>query len=111
MNNKVFETSDGYLWLATHNGLARFDGRQFKMFYSFYADSNTNTGNVVTDLEEDQYHRLWIGNFTKGLAIYDLKTGSWLQYQHPTIDENPTYRILSLHRDKDDNMWIGTMGR
>src|SRR5689334_5604224 len=47
LNNKVYETSDGFLWLATQNGLARFDGKQFKMFYSFFADSNSMTGNTV----------------------------------------------------------------
>ncbi|MDP4264841.1 MAG: two-component regulator propeller domain-containing protein [Bacteroidota bacterium] len=111
LNNKVYETSDGYLWLATQNGLARFDGRQFKMFYSFYADSNTITGNVITDLEEDSYHQLWISNFSKGISVYNLQKGTWQQFPHPTPDANPTYRVLDIFRDKNDNMWIGTMGR
>ena len=105
------ETSDGYLWLATTNGLARYDGSKFKMFYSFYADSNTITGNNVTDLEEDRNSQLWISSFSSGLSVYNLKTGVWKQCRHPTPDGNPVYRICDLHLDAAGNMWIGTMGR
>src|SRR5262245_13697634 len=97
MNNKVKETSDGYIWLATTNGLARYDGRKFEMFYSFYADSNTITGNNVSDLEEDGHKQLWISSFSSGLSVYNLETGTWRQYKHPTSDANPVYRICDLH--------------
>lgn len=30
--NSILQTRDGYLWLATSDGLARFDGVQFKVF-------------------------------------------------------------------------------
>jgi len=108
---KVYETSDGFYWLATGNGLARFDGRQFRVFYSFFADSNSITGNIITDLEEDKNHCLWVCSFTNGLSVFDLKKQTWKQYRHPTPDANPLYRICAVHRDKEDAMWIGTMGR
>src|SRR5689334_6932472 len=80
LTNKVYETSDGFLWLATQNGLARFDGKQFKMYYSFFADSNSLTGNMVNDLVEDKNHCLWVSSFTNGLSVYDLKKATWKQY-------------------------------
>jgi ligand-binding sensor domain-containing protein len=30
--NAIAQTRDGYLWLGTHDGLARFDGVRFKVF-------------------------------------------------------------------------------
>jgi ligand-binding sensor domain-containing protein len=44
--HKVYETSDGYFWVATQTGLARYDGRSFEMFYAHYADTNTITANI-----------------------------------------------------------------
>jgi ligand-binding sensor domain-containing protein len=37
----VAQTPDGYLWVATHGGLVRFDGERFQEF------SAANSSNVV----------------------------------------------------------------
>src|SRR3982074_1919085 len=57
--NAVVQTSDGYLWIATQEGLARFDGVRFAVFDS----SNTRgaLGNFVYSLYADRDGSLWIG--------------------------------------------------
>ena len=64
----VLQTHDGYIWVGTYNGLARFDGEHFKVF---------NTGNTpemhssrVTCLYEDRDWNLWIGQETGDVARY-----------------------------------------
>src|ERR1035438_6054929 len=54
----VTQTRDGYLWVATFNGLARFDGGRFERFN----DANTPTlrNNLVNSIFEDSNGRLWI---------------------------------------------------
>lgn len=56
---KITQTADGYLWLATPNALARFDGRTFKVFNR--ADVATLRTNSITCLYGDRAGRLWIG--------------------------------------------------
>ena len=47
----IIQTQDGYLWLGTYNGLARFDGIKFAVFNT----SNTPElpSNRITSLFED----------------------------------------------------------
>ena len=65
--NSVFsivQTPDGYLWLTTLDGLARFDGVRFTVFNpknSLFAD------NRVKDVFTDREGTLWIATDTKGL--------------------------------------------
>ncbi|MBK8564379.1 MAG: histidine kinase [Saprospiraceae bacterium] len=63
----VLEDSRGYLWLGTQGGgLARFDGREFKVFNT----KNGLPGNYVHALEEDLDGNIWIGS-NQGVCKFD----------------------------------------
>ena len=68
--NDIVQTKDGYLWLATNDGLVRFDGTQFTV----YNQSNTNVlkSNRITSLSVDSNGNLWIG----------AENGQILKYEH-----------------------------
>ncbi len=55
----ILQTSDGYIWIATEEGLARFDGISFTVF------DKRNTAelksNDIRALAEDSHGALWIG--------------------------------------------------
>ena len=110
-NNKIFESSDRFLWLATSAGLYRFDGFLFTPFFSDSKDSNTLSSNVVSDIEEDRLGNLWVGTFGKGVNKLHRETGKWKQYLHPTKDDNPFYWVFDLFKDHGGNLWLGTSGR
>ena len=61
------QTRDGYVWVATYDGLARFDGMRFVVF------NRENTpalhSNIFTSLYEDRAGALWIGS-DGGLVRY-----------------------------------------
>lgn len=52
------QTPDGYLWLATYNGLARFDGVQFTPFDT--SNLPGLPGNRLMHLSVDQEGALWV---------------------------------------------------
>ena len=64
----VLQTWEGYLWVGTSNGLARFDGLRFTIFRS--ADTPGLRSNRILCLYEDAYGALWIGTDGGGLACY-----------------------------------------
>lgn len=110
-NNKLFESSDHFLWLSTQSGLYRFDGTQFNAFYSNSKDSTTLSSNVLSEIEEDRIGNLWVGTFGKGVNKLNRQTGKWKQYLHPTKDENPFYWIFDVFKDYKGRLWLGTNGR
>jgi signal transduction histidine kinase/ligand-binding sensor domain-containing protein len=57
--NDVVQTRDGYLWLATLNGLARFDGVRFERFSE--TDTPGLVSRLISCLFEDAQGRLWYG--------------------------------------------------
>jgi signal transduction histidine kinase/ligand-binding sensor domain-containing protein len=99
--HNLLQTRDGFLWIATHNGLARYDGRQFRVFNR----SNTPQlpANDTRVLYETDDGILWIGT-----------VGGLLQYKpgRPgTFHELETFRGNSIHALEEDNsakLWIGT---
>jgi ligand-binding sensor domain-containing protein/signal transduction histidine kinase len=63
----ICQTRDGYLWLATFDGLARFDGVRFVIFNR--ANTPELHSNIFTSLYEDITGTLWIGS-DGGLVRY-----------------------------------------
>jgi ligand-binding sensor domain-containing protein len=69
-NNKIFsilQSSSGYVWLATQEGLVRFDGERFTTFDS--KNTPAIPHNEVTTLFEDRDSALWIGTI-RGIVKY-----------------------------------------
>ena len=56
------QSRDGYLWLSTFGGLARFDGVRFTIFNS--ANTPGLKSNRITALVEDRRGILWLGTET-----------------------------------------------
>src|SRR6516225_8951553 len=64
----ILQSRDGYLWVATLDGLARFDGVRFTVFNK--ATTPGIPSNRVLALYEDPQSDLWIGLGGSGLARY-----------------------------------------
>ncbi len=60
------QTPDGYLWVGTFNGLARFDGVRFRVFDAANTPALRHDG--IESLAVDAQGRLWIGDTAGGLT-------------------------------------------
>lgn len=69
-SNSVYRTAidrKGFLWIATENGLARFDGRRFET----YTTSKGLTDNEIIDLFIDSSGIIWAIPFRKSPCYYN----------------------------------------
>lgn len=97
----ALQTSDGYLWLGTTEGLVRFDGVQFVTFDR--ASAPGLTSDRCLDLFEDSRKRLWIST-DDGLAL--LEKGRFRTYS--TKDGLPSQEINAVREDRDGTLWVAT---
>jgi signal transduction histidine kinase/ligand-binding sensor domain-containing protein len=64
----ILQTSDGYLWFTTLDGVVRYDGVRFTVFNSHNAKGIVS--NRFTTLREDVNGDLWIGTEETGITRY-----------------------------------------
>ena len=63
----------GFIWVGTENGLCRFDGYTFKIFYHKEGDNASISNNYISTIVEDHSGRLWVGTMD-GLNVLDTLT-------------------------------------
>ncbi len=94
----IAQTADGYLWLATDEGLARYDGYEFAVFNKASGDLPANS---ITSLAAGADGSLWIGT-SNGLAR--LKENRFHTYT--TGDGLPDNSIVHLFADHAGTLWV-----
>lgn len=72
--NEIKQDRNSFLWVATGNGLHRFDGKNSQLFRKDYNDSNSLLDNLIVKLAVDKQNRIWIGYGSDGISCYDQVT-------------------------------------
>jgi ligand-binding sensor domain-containing protein/signal transduction histidine kinase len=98
----IAQTPDGYLWVGTPTGLARFDGEQFTVFDAKNTPAMPNCS--ITALCTDREGALWIG--TQGGGLFCLKDGTFSHYGQQAGLAGNDLRVICQGRD--GALWIGT---
>ena len=82
-NNVTSITQDkqGFIWVATDNGLNRFDGYNFKVYRNNAKDRSSLPSDYVNAVYVDTSGVLWVAT-NKGLAKYNPNTDDFTIYQH-----------------------------
>ena len=113
----IAQTPDGYLWVGTRDGLARFDGNRFEVFTEWNTPGLKNS--TIVSLFVDSKGGLWVGtpagaNYIKDGRILDLDLGSGSGVQLASACEDITGAVwlyttdgrLARCRDgKVENIW------
>lgn len=99
--HQVLQSADGYIWIATEDGLARFDGTNFRVFNQ--DTDSAFASNDIRCLAQDSRGRLWIGT-GDGLLEYSASAFRRLS----TADALPSPAITSLAAADDGSLLVLT---
>jgi len=99
----ILQTKDGYIWIGSEEGLARFDGVRFTVFDS--RNTPAMASNSVKALAQDQDGGLWVGT-TNGLLR--LKDRQFTRYT--TKEGLPGNDISSLSAEPDGSILVIVTG-
>jgi len=102
------QTSDGYLWFGTQEGLGRFDGMHFTTYTRYNAPGLASS--FIQTLTASRDGSLWIGT-DSGLSHYQ-PTSSAVPHSVFTSftvkDGLAGNNITALHEDREGGLWVGT---
>ena len=100
--NDIVQDGNGFIWIATHDGLNRFDGYEFKVYRFNPADSTSISGNYIKSLFVDQKGNLWIST-RYGLNLYDSRKDNFRNFMP---DQNENLDITKISASNDGGLWI-----
>ena len=98
----ITQTKDGFLWIGTEEGVARFDGVRFTVFNK--ANTPEIKNNIINALFADREGNLWIGTYGGGVTEY--KNGQFIHYgsEEGIVDDH----VICIYQDSKNVLWIGT---
>src|SRR3546814_11131846 len=89
---------DGYIWVATGDGLARYDGLAMRVWRHEPDDPQSLPGNNVQFVHVDARDRVWVATENGGLSVLDRARTGFRHYRkadHPQNGRNDWFPIPS----------------
>ena len=109
--NCITQDKSKLMWFGAEDGLARFDGYNFKIFKNEPGNPNSLSNNFVQTILTDSEGFLWIGTLS-GLNYFDPKTETFHTYYHQAKNKKSLIgdAIKSIYESKNGNLWVATSG-
>jgi ligand-binding sensor domain-containing protein/CheY-like chemotaxis protein/nitrogen-specific signal transduction histidine kinase len=107
--NVIARDHAGYVWLATPDGLARYDGIGMRVWRHEPGNPDGLPGNNVQALHVDAQDRIWLATEGGGLSVLDARRRHFHHYRMATdqdIGSDDTWAIAS----NEGELWFGTYG-
>ncbi len=98
----ITQDNAGYIWVATEDGLNRFDGHGFKIFDKENSGLSANELNCLAVLPSYP-DTLWISTQRNGMCTYDLRTGVITPLDEPALRSSAVTAIVPAG---DGGMWL-----
>ncbi len=99
----IRQSRDGYIWVGTRSGVARFDGVRFTTYDDLHPDQLKES--EVSALAEDDERGMWVGTYGGGLSRIQ---GGRVTATFLARDGLPDDIVTALAAAPDGSLWIGT---
>jgi ligand-binding sensor domain-containing protein len=106
MINCIVQDKTGFIWVATFDGLCRFDGYEFKKYYHQPGDTTGLPYFETHFLRVDKENNLWIiadGNY---LSLYDRASDKFHNYSYKSKRNITSKVFLGIDTDIHGNLWF-----
>lgn len=108
--NKIFQDKFGYIWVATQDGLNRFDGYEFVSYKQDPNNEKSISSNYITDICGSKDTALWLVT-NEGIEKYNYLTNEFvtvIKNKHYTQSVYST-NIKAVHESETGILWLRTV--
>ncbi len=108
-DGSILKDSSGFIWIASIDGLNRWNGYEMKIFKPSQQDTTSILAAALSCMELDQDGTIWIGTLNQGLIRYFPRKDifDYIEIGND-IDQVPGSRINTLRSDSLGQLWVGT---
>lgn len=100
--NNVIQDRRGFIWLATFDGLQRYDGNKFLTFRNDPGNPRSIPGNVVKKVYEDKHGQIWVLIGTR-IGIVNNSDFNYSEIQLQGNSEKDPLQIAMVEEDEKGN--------
>lgn len=105
--NDLIKDNHGFTWIATANGINRFDGKSFEHYLFDESNPSSLQGSFINKLIQDNNGNVWIGTINNGLSVLEHEYSKFrkVELKNGNKDVNS---ITALEVDNENNIWVGS---
>jgi ligand-binding sensor domain-containing protein len=98
----IVQDKTGFLWIATWDGLSRFDGYEFKNYFHRPDDSTSLPFFLIIKVCVDINDNLWVLDNSGNLALYNRIEDNFIRFDNI----RDSLYITDITVDKSENLWM-----
>lgn len=101
----IIQDRQGFIWIGTQNGLARYDGYEYRTYQLQPNDENSLCNNQIESLFLDQDNFLWVAT-RNGISRFDPKMDHFDTFYPDTVQAyNRNWFCYSITQDHLGHIW------
>lgn len=109
--NKTIQDEYGFIWIATQDGIYRFNGKSFEVLKNNIAGEKTTSGNFFFDINAIPGGKIYAADFNKGIDMIDPLSlnvaKTVLTGGYANKGQLPNLWLKKIFFDKYNTSWIG----
>ncbi len=108
----ILQDKQGFIWVATRDGLCRYDGQRFKVFQPDPDGRPSLSFAGLNQIELDRHGLIWIVSERGDIDIFDPRIETFVNFSRQAefrrlIKPGTTFR---LRIDRQDRLWLMIIG-
>ncbi len=106
----IVQDKRGFMWIATSNGLNRYDGYTFTVYKNRQTDPTSLSANYARIICEGRDGTIWIGTYNGGLNQYHWNSDNFTAYRYEAANPQSlsSDMVNVVYEDQAGNLWVGT---
>jgi len=103
--NSILQDDDGYIWIATYNGINKYDGYSMQ-YFKYTGDASGLSSNIIIHLFKDTDGFIWAGTTGAGLNRINPATGKISSYFGNPLENNYSNNVQNIYQSASGVFFI-----